>query len=335
MADPLENNLAFTNTELVSVIMPAYNAEKYISEAIHSVIQQTYTNWELIVVDDGSADRTAIIVKDLIAGNDRIKYLYQDNGGQGKARNNGLKHAEGEYIAFLDADDLWVPDKLLVQIRMMSGTRSDLIFCDAYVFEGKPGPEKRININPGYYRGEEAVHKFLFCNYIPVLTVLVKKSALEKVNGFSEAKEIQNAEDYHLWLRLLINANVFFGIDTPLAYYRIHRASATSGEGELLFPAFCCLRDIATRWPLYSPAINRSIYSLINDHLAKVNISRWDTAGRLLEIRNGLLKENVSVSFWKRVYFFFGKNIFRMLFSLKVKKNAGPAGDKKLKASFV
>ena len=335
MADPLENNLAIRNTELVSVIMPAYNAEKYIAEAIHSVIQQTYTNWELIVIDDGSADRTAFIVKDLIGGNDRIKYLYQDNGGQGKARNNGLKHAKGEYIAFLDADDLWVPDKLLIQIRMMSGTRSDLIFCDAYVFEGKPGSEKRININPGYYRGEEAVHKFLFCNYIPILTVLVKRSALEKVNGFSEAKEIQNAEDYHLWLRLLINGNLFLGIDTPLAYYRIHLASATSGEGKLLFPVFCCLRDIAARWPQYSAATNRSIYSLINAHLAKVNISRWDIAGRLLDIRNGLSEQNVSLLFWKWVYVFFGKNIFRMLFSLKIKKNAGHTGHKKLKASFV
>src|SRR5882757_4082321 len=111
------------NTPLVSVIMPAYNAEKYIAEAINSVKQQTYTAWELIVIDDGSTDNTAAIIKKYAGTDNRIMYTYQANGGQGKARNNGLKKATGEYVAFLDADDLWIPEKLNTQVEIMHANK--------------------------------------------------------------------------------------------------------------------------------------------------------------------------------------------------------------------
>src|SRR5580765_2861093 len=100
MAEPVDNSIAAEPNDLVSVIMPAYNAEKYISDAIKSVIAQTYSNWELIVIDDGSTDATAAIIQQYLVTGTRIKYIYQDNGGQGKARNNGLNHAKGELIAF-------------------------------------------------------------------------------------------------------------------------------------------------------------------------------------------------------------------------------------------
>lgn len=333
MADTVENDVASGHPGLVSVIMPAYNAEKYILEAIMSVIHQTYAKWELVVVDDGSTDATAAIVKELLAADNRIKYVFQDNGGQGKARNNGLNYSTGKYIAFLDADDLWLPEKLRVQVEAISKNKADLLFSDAYLLEGTAA--KTFNIIPGYYQGESAVHKFISGNYIPLLTVLLKRSAIENVKGFSELREIQNAEDYHLWIRLLINGCLFLGTNRPLAQYRIHDASVTSGEGKILFPALNCLKDIATTWPRYSADINQAMYSLINDHLAKVNISRWDIADRLLETRNGVTKENVSISFWKRVYFFFGKNIFRMLFNLKVKRSPGNTEHIRLKFSLV
>src|ERR1700759_692275 len=97
---------------LVSVITPAYNAGNFIHETIDSVIAQTYTNWELIIIDDGSTDNTAAIVKQYVVRDSRIKYLYQQNGKQGKARNNGMTHSSGTIIAFLDADDTWTPHKL-------------------------------------------------------------------------------------------------------------------------------------------------------------------------------------------------------------------------------
>jgi teichuronic acid biosynthesis glycosyltransferase TuaG len=309
--------------------MPAYNAEKYIAEAIHSIIQQTYTSWELIVVDDGSVDKTASIIKDLAVNDKRIIYIYQENGSQGKARNNGISHARGEYIAFLDADDCWVPEKLNLQVDIMRKNKIDLTFSDAYVFEDKPLFGKKLDVTAGYYKGEEAVHQFLFCNYIPILTVLVSKTAIDKVNGFSEKNDIQNAEDYHLWIRMLINGASFLGIDSSLAHYRIHQSSATSIQANLLFPVINCLKDISEEWPKYSGVISQSMYRLINDHLSKVNISKWEMAERLLQARNSILRKPVAVSVWKRVYSIFGKNIFRKLFYIKMKLNPGAANKKK------
>src|SRR5690349_25117803 len=98
--------------QLISVIMPAYNAEKFVAESISSVITQTYKNWELIIVDDGSTDNTKNIIEEFAKHDARIKYIYQENAKQGKARNTGIAMAKSGLVAFLDADDLWLPQML-------------------------------------------------------------------------------------------------------------------------------------------------------------------------------------------------------------------------------
>jgi teichuronic acid biosynthesis glycosyltransferase TuaG len=102
--------------------MPAYNAEKYIAESIRSALDQTHTNWELVVVDDGSTDGTAEIVRGFRRADDRIKYIFQQNGRLGKARNTGLENSTGRLIAFLDSDDLWARGKLELQVKIMEET---------------------------------------------------------------------------------------------------------------------------------------------------------------------------------------------------------------------
>src|SRR5262249_23306047 len=105
--------------DVVSIIMPAYNAGKYIADSIQSVLAQTYSDWELIVVDDGSADNTASIVQQFVTRDSRINYFFQENGRLGKARNTGIKEARGALIAFLDSDDLWLETKLELQLQAM------------------------------------------------------------------------------------------------------------------------------------------------------------------------------------------------------------------------
>jgi glycosyltransferase involved in cell wall biosynthesis len=110
--------------DLVSVIMPAYNAEKFIAESIESVIAQSYNNWELLVVDDGSTDNSKRIIKDFCKKDERIKYFYQPNSKPGRARNSALKRASGRYVAFLDADDVWLSEKLKVQLKEIDEKKS-------------------------------------------------------------------------------------------------------------------------------------------------------------------------------------------------------------------
>jgi len=300
---------------LISVIMPAYNAEKFIAVAIDSVIVQTFLSWELIIVDDGSTDNTAVIVKEFEKKDDRIRYIGQQHGGQGKARNNGILHSQSEFVAFLDADDVWMPEKLDKQIALMRDNDVDLVFSDAYIFKNKPGEITKLNIKPGHYSGDDAVRQFLSSNHIPLLTALGKKSSIHKVNGFSERTDIH--EDYDLWLRMLINGSSFLGINSPLAYYRVHAASSSAGEGKMLFFNINTLKSVATMWPAYKIPAEESIVRNIEEYLGTNNVNQWETASRLITIRNEFSENRVSFSFWKWVYKIFGKNIFRMLFHFK------------------
>lgn len=220
------------NKPEVSVIMPAYNAEFYIREAISSVIAQTFSNWELIIVDDGSTDKTSDIIAENCNQDHRIHYFYQENGKQGKARNLGISKAKGTYIAFLDTDDFWIPEKLEIQIKEINLQDVDLVFSDSYIFndDNVSDRSRKMNTLNQIFKGEQALKLFLDGNRIPTLTVLAKKESIHLVNGFTEKKEIPLAEDYHLWLKMLINGCVFYGSDKTLASYRVHSASSTSQD---------------------------------------------------------------------------------------------------------
>jgi teichuronic acid biosynthesis glycosyltransferase TuaG len=207
--------------DFISIVMPAYNAEMYITSAIKSVQAQTYSNWELLIVDDESTDNTAAIVKDIIKDDLRINYFFQHRGRQGKARNLAIKKSKGPYIAFLDADDLWEKSKLEVQLTIMKQrTDIDLIFSQGYnLFAG--GETSKVNIKVKEWHWEKDASLLIEGNQIPILSVLAKKNAIEAVGGFSEDLNIQNAEDYHLWIKLLKHGN-FLSIEEKLFYYRIH-----------------------------------------------------------------------------------------------------------------
>ncbi len=212
--------------------MPAYNASNYIQEAIDSVIAQSYTDWELIIVDDGSTDNTSGLVKEYGLKDSRIRYFYQENGKQGKARNLAISKSKGVYLAFLDADDLWLPEKLEIQIKEIKDNNVDLVFSDSYIFNNDNvfDRSRKMNTLHQIFKSEEALKLFLVVNRIPILTVLAKKDKILLVDGFSEKLIIQNAEDYHLWLKMLISGCVFYGSDKTLASYRVHSDSSTSQD---------------------------------------------------------------------------------------------------------
>ncbi len=212
----------------VSVIMPAYNAANYISFSIQSVINQTYSNWELIIIDDGSDDQTAECVKSYLFDS-RVKYIYQNNAGQASARNHGIRLSDGQLIAFLDSDDLWIENKLELQVNLFSNDKSiDLIFGNSLVIDSLGKLNSDFNLLTNYTSGVN-LYRSLIINEIsiPILTVIVKSDAVNLIGGFDESLNIKNAEDYDLWVRLAKAGFKFYYLNQFLTYYRIHNKQST------------------------------------------------------------------------------------------------------------
>jgi len=262
---------------LVSVIMPAYNAELYISEAIKSIINQTFQNWELIIINDGSTDATEKIILDFERKDKRIKYLFQENGKQGKARNLGIQQSRGEYIAFLDADDLWVENKLVIQVNyLITNTEIDLIFSQGYSLNQGNPIDFDIIVKPIWNINDLPL--FIQKNQIPILSVVVKKRCLDNVSNFIEDLDIQNVEDYHLWLKLLIKQFMYTSISDRLFYYRIHSDQNTFNNNNTFLPIvkmfrllyyenkiLNCEKILVTRlkWMLFDSKANEEATQLI------------------------------------------------------------------------
>lgn len=162
---------------MISIITPTYNVQKYIAETINSVIAQTYTNWELIVVDDGSNDNTASIVKKFCEKDNRIKYFYKTNTGVSDTRNFGMSKAKGEYIALLDADDIWEKNKLQTVIDVFNKKEADWIYSDAIEF---------------YENNKKNIKKLLFTNNILSSLLLWDGKVLTAPSGIVFKKECLN-----------------------------------------------------------------------------------------------------------------------------------------------
>jgi glycosyltransferase involved in cell wall biosynthesis len=208
----------------VSVIIPAYNSEEYISSAVKSVLNQTHSDLELIIIDDGSTDNTKKIVDffdDL-----RIKYIYQKNAGVAVARNNGIKNSTGEYIAFLDADDIWKPEKLQVQLDKILAEDDVCMIYSAFEMLYKGSNRTKIyryNHNEQNFTEKLITDPFKTVPYPS--TVILKKSYLDRTGDFNQ--EFKTGEDWDLWLRLLALGKCSY-IDEPLVKKLTHDESITN-----------------------------------------------------------------------------------------------------------
>ncbi|MBF0554870.1 MAG: glycosyltransferase [Nitrospirae bacterium] len=206
---------------LVSIIMPTYNYAGLIGESINSVLAQTYRNWELIVIDNYSSDNTEEIVRGF--GCAQIRYIkFKNNGIIAASRNVGLREARGDYIAFLDSDDLWLADKLQKQVSYLNAHKDVfMVYSKAAAMENGVltytkgrAPGRRIGLA---HRGI-FIDLFLSFNYISCLTVMFRNG---KGLQFNEDKGLITVEDFDLWLAIAVEHEIGY-IDEPLAFYRIH-----------------------------------------------------------------------------------------------------------------
>ncbi|HSI71136.1 MAG TPA: glycosyltransferase family 2 protein [Gillisia sp.] len=215
------------NAPLVSVIMPAYNSADFIGEAIESVLAQTWNNWELLVIDDASTDGTVKIVKEYSSKHPNIIILKNStNLGTGSSRNKGIKAATGRFIAFLDADDLWMPGKLEKQLRFMQSKDLAMTFSSYYLMDEEGNPLNReVKALP-----ELTYDKLLKSNYVGNLTGIYDVGKVGKVY----APLIRKRQDWALWLEILKKLGSTLGITEPLAYYRVRRDSVSRNKWKLI-----------------------------------------------------------------------------------------------------
>ncbi|MDG4656608.1 glycosyltransferase family 2 protein [Ectobacillus antri] len=231
-------------TPLVSVIIPTYNCASFIAQAIRSVQKQTYENWEIIAIDDCSSDTTRCIIEEFARNDERIKMIIlTENRGAAEARNVGLAVANGNYIAFLDGDDMWRPEKLMKQLHFM--IKKDIGFSfTGYCLIGENAKEMGVHIiPPPVLNYKELVGNTI----IGCLTVMLDRRKIGNV-------QMPNVkpEDTALWLSLLRNGHQAYGIQEVLADYRIVYDSVSRNKIKAAFRYWKLLREQEKLNPLFA-----------------------------------------------------------------------------------
>ena len=210
------------DTPLVTIITPSYNAERFIQETMESAVAQTFINWEMIIVDDCSKDRTVDIIKQYQKQEQRIKLIQlTKNSGAAVARNMAIEHSKGRFLAFLDSDDLWLPEKLEKQLDFMQKNHVAFSYSQ-YVTMDENGETGSIVPCPRKVTYKQLLKQ----NVIGCLTVMLDK---EKI-GTVKMENIRSRQDYVLWLTLLKNGHQAYGMQEVLSKYRLGHNSLSKNK---------------------------------------------------------------------------------------------------------
>ena len=228
---------------VVSVIIPTYNRARYLREAVESVLAQTYTDWELIVVDDGSTDETRRVVQSYVSRDPRVFYRAQANRGEGAARNTGIQLARSRYVAFLDDDDLWLPEKLAWQLEALAHhPEAPWVFGDGQLIaddgrvlrpvlpQQRPAFDAWVTAH-GTADDSVSVGPFydvlLTGNCLSVPSVIAERKCFQRVGLFNESPHL--GEDYDMWLRIARTYPVIL-LQRPLIQVRVHEGAMSGGQ---------------------------------------------------------------------------------------------------------
>lgn len=242
---------------LVSIITPCYNGSDYIAETIESVMAQSYSDWEMIVVDDGSKDSTASIVQNYVEKDSRIKLIRQKNKGSAAARNNGIRSAKGRYIALLDSDDVWMPEFLEKQLAFMKEKNAVCVYCSYVRINNQSEPI----LKPVKSKPVVTVKDMMVMNRIGCLSGLYDSSKYGKVYLREELKSLR--DDYAYWLDVVKLQGRAYGNPEVLAKYRILANSTTGNKYKL----------IKKQYGFYRNYLNQNVPCSI------CNVVRWGIAG--------------------------------------------------------
>lgn len=263
------------NHHIISVIVPVYNAESFLDETLQSVLSQTYENWECIIVNDGSTDNTESIAKRWCKRDARFRYFYKENGGLSSARNLGIKYSNADYIAFLDSDDVLTKNSLEIRINTILKENVDLVYSNAYRINYREYTKQLLRcVHTGKV---EDISIFLEINQATPSTVLCRKKIIEDIGGFTWDKK---AEDLYCWLNLLLNNNSFYGIESPLVYYRILDHSMSASDRNCTKEIIAIIEDL--KLMLINSKVNYSKY-----------LKLWVRRYILLKNEQGKIEKNI------------------------------------------
>jgi len=274
----------------ISVIMPCYNAATFVEEAVNCVMNQTYPDVELIVVDDGSTDGSVDILQQLaVQYSPRLNLLFQGHAGPYPARNLGLERAHGGRVAFLDADDYWTQDALEKLATVMDASHADIAYCGwQNVGEGAPGTKPYIP--PDYGQMDTAAEFLSSCPW-PIHAALVRREAIDAVKGFSERRF--SAMDYDLWLRLYAHTQKLVRVPEVMAFYRWHdKGQISKTKWKQVLDAWQVRRDFVTHHPERVA------------HLSEMKVR---------ELSDGILLREAYRAYWQR-NLFDAQKLFRRAF---------------------
>lgn len=304
---------------LVSIITPTYNHDKYIAECIQSVLSQTYSNWEMIIVDDSSTDSTLFIAKEIALTDSRIKVFTQENKGifqLSETYNFALSEATGKYVAVLEGDDVWFPEKLALQVESLESNQETVLSWGQAIgssFDLK----KDINLLPiikydsAVFNNnpvKSALKVLAFTNHIPALTVFVRKSVLLKIGGFNQCFGLPLV-DLPTWHQLAIEGS-FTYIDKPLGRWRITTNQATKtyniemikGVQKLAIQLYKNNRLFLDDLKITEHKLNKHFDArLVVNHykLGMYNLSRDNVDGAKAEFLNSIKLHGLIKPLWK------------------------------------
>lgn len=243
------------NDKLVSVIMPVYNAEHFLENTVHSALNQTYKDIEIILIDDMSTDNSRDIIARFAQKYTNIRpILLEKNKGVANARNEGIKNSNGRFIAFLDSDDLWSEDKIEKQIKYM--TKNDYGFTfTGYQYINEQGEILKTIVDA---KEEVTYEDLLKQNFIPCLTVVIDKNKIKEVN----MPKIHH-EDYATWLSILKKGYKAYGLNENLALYRVRSNSLSGNKVKSAMWTWNIIRNVE-KVPLPKAIYYFSNYALVN-----------------------------------------------------------------------
>jgi glycosyltransferase involved in cell wall biosynthesis len=258
---------------LVSVIIPAFNAENFIAETLNSVKGQTYSSWECIVVDDGSMDQTRNIIENFENQDNRFHYIKGQHGGVSRARNSGISLARGDYIALLDHDDIWAPTKLEKQMAIFArNPELGLVYSDAFIQTQQKA--FRHSDNNKLYRGD-IFFQLIRNNFIICQTVILSKKLIsERKNPF--IPELEMAEEFELFLWIAARSKIDY-VNEPLSTYIIHGRNDSLKRYEIILNELLIIHENLKNDPIVQsfPKFKRALSSILRLREHEKILLKW------------------------------------------------------------